>query len=42
MSKIITEFSVEQVVLDILSELGYKVICGLDIVPDGDRKETRI
>ncbi|MCK4830146.1 type I restriction endonuclease subunit R, partial [bacterium] len=39
MPKVITESEIEQVVLDILSELGYKVIHGPDIVPDGDRPE---
>ena len=33
MSKIITESEVEQVALDILSELKYKVIYGPDIAP---------
>ncbi|MCX5704185.1 MAG: type I restriction endonuclease, partial [Candidatus Omnitrophica bacterium] len=41
MSKQITESSVEQVALDILSELKYKVIYGPDIAPDGLRPERR-
>ncbi|MBL7130391.1 MAG: type I restriction endonuclease subunit R [Candidatus Omnitrophica bacterium] len=39
MSKIITESEVEQVALDILSELGYKIVYGPDIAPDGVRPE---
>ena len=41
MNKIITESSVEQVALDILSELKYRVIYGPDIAPDGLRPERR-
>lgn len=33
----ITELEVKQVVLEILSELGYKVTYGPDIAPDGSR-----
>src|SRR3990167_7080088 len=39
MTKLITESSIEQVALDILSELKYKVIYGPDIAPDGFRPE---
>jgi len=39
MPKIITESEVEQVVLDILHELGYKIIYGPDISPDGSKQE---
>src|SRR3989338_5164358 len=39
--KILTESSIEQVALDILSELKYKVIYGPDIAPDGLRPERR-
>ena len=39
MSKAIIESEVEQVVLDILSKLGYKIIYGPDIAPDGDSPE---
>ena len=41
MPKIITESEVEQVALDILSELKYKVIYGPDIAPDGPRPERQ-
>lgn len=41
MSKIITESSVEQITLDILSELKYKVIYGPDIAPDGTKPERQ-
>ena len=41
MSRVITESEVEQVALDILSELKYKVIYGPDIAPDGPRPERR-
>jgi len=41
MQKIITESSVEQVALDILSELKYKVIYGPDIAPDGPHPERK-
>jgi len=41
MSKVITESSIEQVALDILSELKYKVICGPDIAPDGIKPERQ-
>ncbi len=40
-SHVITESEVEQVALDILSELKYKVIYGPDIAPDGLRPERR-
>ena len=39
MPKPITESEVEQVALEILSELGYKIIYGPDIAPDGIRPE---
>ena len=39
MPKPITESEVEEVVLDILSEIGYKVIYGPDIAPDGSKPE---
>src|SRR3989338_3866095 len=39
--KILTESSIEQVALDILSELKYKVIYGSDIGEDGLRPERR-
>jgi len=39
LQKIITESEVEQVALDILSEIGYEVIFGPDIAPDGDHPE---
>jgi len=39
MPKVITESEIEDVVLDILSELGYKVLHGPDIAPDGVRPE---
>ncbi len=35
MSSILTESEVEDVALEILSELGYKILHGLDIAPDG-------
>lgn len=41
MLKVITESEVEQVVLDILSELGYTVVHGPDIAPDGSRPERK-
>ena len=41
MSHIITESEVEQVTLDILSELKYKVIYGPDIAPDGPHPERQ-
>ena len=41
MPKVITESEVEQVALDILSELKYKVIYGPDIAPDGPRPERQ-
>ena len=41
MPHIITESEVEQVALDILSELKYKVIYGPDIAPDGPRPERQ-
>ena len=37
----ITESEVEQVALDILSELKYKVIYGPDIAPDGPKPERQ-
>ncbi len=39
MTHIITESEVEQVTLDILSDLKYKVIYGPDIAPDGPKPE---
>ncbi|MCK5014179.1 MAG: type I restriction endonuclease subunit R, partial [Candidatus Omnitrophica bacterium] len=39
MSKVITESEVEDVVLDILAENGYKIVHGPRISPDGDRPE---
>ena len=39
MIKPITESEIEQFALDILSGLGYKVIYGPDIAPDGGRPE---
>ncbi len=39
MSKSITESEVEQAVLDILHEIGYKIIYGPDISPDGSKPE---
>lgn len=36
---IITESQIEQVVLDILQEIGYKIVYGPDIAPDGDNPE---
>ena len=39
MSKVIIESEVEQVALDILSELGYKIIYGPDLAPDGIKPE---
>jgi len=39
MQKTITESEVEGVVLETLSELGYKVIYGPDIAPDGGKPE---
>lgn len=41
MNKIITESEIEQVALDILSELKYKVIYGPDIAPDGPKPERQ-
>ena len=41
MQKVITESEIEQVVLDILSELGYKVFYGPDLAPDGKKPERR-
>jgi type I restriction enzyme R subunit len=41
MSRLITESSIEQIALDILSELKYKVIYGPDIAPDGSKPERR-
>lgn len=34
----ITEFSVEQIILEILEELGYQIIWGLDIALASDGK----
>ena len=42
MLRAITESAVEQVVLDILAGLGYKVIYGPDIAPDGAKPERQI
>jgi type I restriction enzyme R subunit len=39
LSKAITESEVEQVALDILTDLGYEAVFGPDIAPDGDRPE---
>ncbi len=39
MPKVITESEIEQVVLDILHEIGYKIIYGPDISPDGSKPE---
>ncbi len=39
MPKPITESEVEGVVLDILSEIGYKLVYGPSIAPDGDKPE---
>lgn len=39
MPKPITESEVEQAVLDILHEIGYKIIYGPDISPDGSKPE---
>ncbi len=41
MTRIMTESEVEEVALDILSELGYKIINGLDIAPDGISPERQ-
>ncbi|KJJ85520.1 restriction endonuclease subunit R [Candidatus Omnitrophus magneticus] len=41
MSKSIIESEVEQVALDILAELKYKVVYGPDIAPDGPRPERQ-
>ena len=41
MSHIIAESEIEQVALDILSDLGYKVMHGPDIAPDGERPERK-
>ncbi|MDD4910112.1 MAG: type I restriction endonuclease subunit R [Candidatus Omnitrophica bacterium] len=41
MAHILTESSVEEVALDILSNLGYKVLYGPDIAPDGERPERK-
>src|SRR3989338_5504953 len=37
----ITESEIEQVALDILAELGYKIVSGPDIAPDGDHPERK-
>lgn len=39
MRHMITESEVEQVALDIFSDLGYKIIYGPDIAPDGSKPE---
>ena len=39
MSKIIVESDVEEATLEILKELGYKILHGPDISPDGQNKE---
>jgi len=41
MPKLITESQIEQVALDILSELGYKILYGPDIAPDGTKPERK-
>ncbi len=41
MPKAIVESEVEQVALDILSELNYKIIYGPDIAPDGPKPERQ-
>lgn len=41
MPKIITESEVEQAALGILAELGYKVINGQEIAPDGEKPERK-
>ena len=41
MPKPITESEVEEVVLDILSELGYKILYGPDIAPDSTKPERK-
>ncbi len=41
MPHIITESQVEQVALDILTELGYKIVYGPDIAPDGTNPERK-
>jgi type I restriction enzyme R subunit len=41
MKKSIAESEVESVVLDILSELGYSIIYGPDIAPDGTKPERK-
>jgi len=41
MPHVITESEVEQVALDILAELKYKIIYGPDIAPDGPRPERQ-
>ncbi|MFH1505984.1 MAG: type I restriction endonuclease subunit R [archaeon] len=41
MKSSITEEQVENVALDIFKELGYKVIYGPDIAPDGDKPERK-
>lgn len=40
-SHAITEYEIEKVALDILSEQGYQVVYGPDIAPDGDRPERQ-
>ena len=41
LSKVLTESEVEQVALDILCFLGYGVLHGPDIAPDGTRPERQ-
>ncbi len=41
MPSILTESNIEDVALEILSELGYKILNGLDIAPDGINAERR-
>lgn len=39
MDRVITESEIEDVVLEILSEIGYKLIHGTEIAPDGEKQE---
>ena len=41
MGKVIIESEIEQVSLDILADMGYAVIHGPDIVPDGTSPERQ-
>jgi len=41
MQKAITESEVEEVALDLLKELGYKIVYGPDIAPDGPNPERK-